>query len=243
MLIAMETTISAYNYRSKAVKVNSGVVWFRVWRYEPRYWIDFKKARLRRLRESYSIAFSILTYLVVHHRLRVFITLTLRDNSEDWRKGIKRVRSYLHRLGCKGAFWVKEVQKRGVIHFHLLVDKYVPKEDLARVWRCGFVDVRLAYDPFYVGKYLGKAFDVDVPVLKGLRRWGVWFVKVERESYFLADFETVYAEFYDQLLHQARLVGLRVIWREGFVFAFVLYGLALDAAEGYGHLLYPNGFG
>lgn len=231
-----------YNYRSKSVKVNSALVWHRVWRYGPRYWIDYRKARLRRLRESFSIAFSILTYLVVHYRLRVFATLTLRDDKEDWRKGIKRVHSYLRRLGCKAAFWVKEVQKRGVIHFHLLVDRYVPKEDLAKIWRCGFVDVRLAYDPFYVGKYLGKAFDVDVPALKGLRRWGVWFVKVERESYFLASFDDA-ASFHDELLHYARSVGLRVIWDQDFIFAFVLYGLALDAAEGYGHLLYPNGFG
>jgi hypothetical protein len=68
---------------------------------------------------------------------------------------------------------VPEFHKDGHVHLHLLVDRYVPKDELQALWRRGWVDVRrfeakgeggraaARKAAAYAGKYVGKTFEVE----------------------------------------------------------------------------------
>lgn len=81
----------------------------------------------------------------------VFVTLTLSDkqrHSDNWIK-----REYLNRFiitarrrwGVENYFWRAEPQKNGNIHFHTILDRYVPKEELTEVWN----DIQIDYVKSY----------------------------------------------------------------------------------------------
>ena len=109
-----------------------------------------------------------------------FVTLTFSDNNEfdisdpavcyiyllNFMRRLKRTVGLFHFI-C-----VPERQKRGAIHYHLIVDlPYIQKEKLATIWTHGFVDIRKIDDPVrraaYLAKYLTK--DGNEYELKGRR--------------------------------------------------------------------------
>lgn len=98
-----------------------------------------------------------------------FITLTF-DNSNNFDitslptchsyyvKFLKRLK---RSVGVFHYICVPERQKRGAIHYHMIVDlPYIQKEHLSHIWSHGFVDIRLIDDPVrraaYLAKYLTK---------------------------------------------------------------------------------------
>ena len=52
---------------------------------------------------------------------------------------------------------VPELQKRGTVHFHVMVDcRYIPQAVLARNWRQGSVCINSIEDKVHVGRYMAK---------------------------------------------------------------------------------------
>lgn len=70
----------------------------------------------------------------------IFVTLTLpvRQSHSDYR--VKRIclgeflRSIRSMYGVKHYVWRAETQRNGNIHFHLIIDRYIPKFRLQRLW-------------------------------------------------------------------------------------------------------------
>ena len=99
----------------------------------------------------------------------VMVTLTYA-NVKDYKQG--HIREYLNRLrgmlkdNLLGWAWVAEVQKRGAVHYHLMivVKKFsrVPKPDEQGHWRHGMSNVVRARSPYYLVKYLGKKHQKDL---------------------------------------------------------------------------------
>lgn len=107
-----------------------------------------------------------LIYLNADFEKMAFITLTFKENIQVHDKAYskfdyfmrkyRKVQSNLKYLG------VWEYQKRGAIHFHLLIFNY-KKVDISKLWTYGFSNVQEinCFDNFesignYLGKYLGK---------------------------------------------------------------------------------------
>jgi len=84
---------------------------------------------------------------------------------------------WLKRQGVQVYIWFKEYQPRGAVHFHVLVDRFIPYKELQEVWtkiveRDGFDEVKAAgiYTikhkdrmGFYVSKYFGKVEQKTIP--------------------------------------------------------------------------------
>jgi hypothetical protein len=72
--------------------------------------------------------------------LPVFITLTLSSTQRHADAFIKRhmlgefIKYVKRNCGVEHYFWRAESQSNGNIHFHLLMDKYIPKEQLQQKW-------------------------------------------------------------------------------------------------------------
>jgi hypothetical protein len=71
----------------------------------------------------------------------LFVTLTYERVMEDWVKSARDIKVLWYRLqrrfgGNVAMFWRRDLQKRGSIHFHMLLlgPGFVPKEWLAQAW-------------------------------------------------------------------------------------------------------------
>lgn len=47
---------------------------------------------------------------------------------------LKRFIQWLERIGVTEYFWAKEYQERGVLHFHVLIDRFVDKDRIREKW-------------------------------------------------------------------------------------------------------------
>jgi hypothetical protein len=125
----------------------------------------------------------------VHDRNRfrlVMCTLTLAPGVE-WHAGMIRYYMRAARRNLKdsllGYAWVAELQKRGAVHYHVLlwvkVGTDVPKPDTSGWWPYGSSRRETARTVFYICKYtskgLHKAGDTPCPTLpRGARLFAVW---------------------------------------------------------------------
>lgn len=111
-----------------------------------------------------------------------FVTLTYAENMMDMR----RAKSDLDNLGrmisrdCPGIWfiWKLEFQKRGSIHYHLLLSgaSYaLVKTLIKKRWKKGFIHVKTAKkeDQIYFCKYISKD-QLEIPVENTGRFWGVF---------------------------------------------------------------------
>lgn len=115
----------------------------------------------------------------------VMVTLTYAGTNADWQprhvsEFISRVRKWLGRRGVDFRYvWVAELQKRGVIHYHIAlwlppgVD--LPKPDQCGWWPHGMTRIEVARNAVgYLMKYLskgGKAEEHRLPL--GARCYGI----------------------------------------------------------------------
>jgi hypothetical protein len=132
----------------------------------------------------------------------VFITLTLADEGITPSEAKGFLFSFLKRIGRRfrraACIWRMELQKRGAVHFHLLMFNipYIDQRALQRVWtqvtgeKLSIVHIKLVRSyrmlVSYVAKYMGKdgadvvtSLDHDaylsVPQGQGMgRSWGIW---------------------------------------------------------------------
>jgi len=114
---------------------------------------------------------------------RLFVTLTYAENSKgdpgDVSECLRHVRQWARRLGCEVRYeWVAEVQKRGALHYHLLIwlprRLLLPKLDRRGWWPHGMTQVQTARNPVgYLCKYASKCRPEDLRRLrKGTRLYG-----------------------------------------------------------------------
>lgn len=90
-----------------------------------------------------------------------FITLTFAENIVDLDLAHKEFDKFMKRMRRKyGDFKyaaVVEFQKRGAVHYHLVSDlPYIPKDELAIIWRNGFVRINDIEHVDNVGAYISK---------------------------------------------------------------------------------------
>lgn len=114
---------------------------------------------------------------------KLFVTLTYaantRGNKRDVSECINRMRQWAGRLGVQVRYvWVAEVQKRGALHYHLLIwlprALHLPKLDKRGWWPHGMTKVETARNPVgYLCKYASKCRPDDLKRLrKGTRLYG-----------------------------------------------------------------------
>jgi hypothetical protein len=125
---------------------------------------------------------------------RLFVTLTYAKNTRgdprDVSKLLDCVRKWLVRLGLPMVeyLWVAEVQRRGALHYHLMIwlPKHLrlPKLDRRGWWRHGMTQVQTARNPVgYLAKYASKCGPDDLKKLrKGTRLYGYGGVPAHRRE-------------------------------------------------------------
>lgn len=104
--------------------------------------------------------------LLKKYKFQRLLTLTFKDNITDvsladrlFDRFIARVKRRYPEFSYVG---VREFQKRGAVHYHLLIGMYIPQRELAELWGHGFVSVnflKLKSAINYVSKYLAKSVD------------------------------------------------------------------------------------
>lgn len=172
--------------------------------------IDHQKARITRMQKSVGISAKALHNLGKKNQRVWMLTLTYRGTNRDWRA--EHISRYLDglrkwhysRTGCKKVryVWVAELQKRGVIHYHVCVwlDNGLtpPKPDSAwkkkgafqaPMWTHGMSNrVRATHPVAYLMKYASKGtsegkFPHGARISgvggldeagRGCRRWVLW---------------------------------------------------------------------
>lgn len=107
-----------------------------------------------------------------------FVTLTFAENLTDIERANKAFRDFIKRLRRQVPKFkylaVIEFQKRGAVHYHLLLDMpYFKASDLGKVWGNGFVKIRRIDNVDNVGAYIVKYMnkDLDDGRLKGKKAY------------------------------------------------------------------------
>ena len=114
------------------------------------------------------------------------ITLTYAPEN-NWevnhiRTFMKSIRKVLGKR-LLGYAWVAERQRRGAIHYHVLlavpddltIGDELPYPDEAGLWSYGFSRTEIARTPFYLITYLGKEYQKDFSMFpKGIRVFAVY---------------------------------------------------------------------
>lgn len=142
-----------------------------------------KAARLRRVQRRVKAWAEVIQPYIdnqANYRL-VMVTLTYAD-VDGWKAG--HIRSFMLKVkkelgsGLLSYAWVAEMQKRGAVHYHvlLLVKKgtKIEKPDQAGWWPWGMSKIETARSPFYVLTYTGKEYQKMSQYPKGLRVFALW---------------------------------------------------------------------
>jgi hypothetical protein len=109
--------------------------------------------------------------------LKVFVTLTFEENLIDSKKANYLFNQFVQKYNYRNKknhlkyIAVIEFQKRGAVHYHLLIDRFVDKKFLQKLWGNGFTRIEHARGNSnqlagYLIKYLNKNSARDT------RLWG-----------------------------------------------------------------------
>jgi len=101
-------------------------------------WLDTSKNRAKRLKRCW-LAWLLDTPI---RRGCLFVTLTFSGDGSNSKDAIRRFIDRMKKeFGFAHYFWWAELQRRGVIHYHVVIPdiRYIPKEVVARFWGRGFV--------------------------------------------------------------------------------------------------------
>jgi hypothetical protein len=131
---------------------------------------DPVQGRIARLRRTIGAAARCHEAVKVEDANTVMVTLTYRGTNADWQPGhirdfLKIVRKHLARRGLDCRYvWVAELQKRGVIHYHVVLwlppGVHLPMPDQCGWWPHGFSRIEVARKAVpYLMHYLKKCND------------------------------------------------------------------------------------
>ena len=144
--------------------------------------IDQRAARMNRMRRSVVTSARMIEFGTQAQRLKpAMVTLTYRD-VDGWAARhisdlMKHIRQWLERRGHKFRYvWVAELQKRGALHYHVLLwlprGLTLPKPDKQGWWPHGHTRIEWARNAVgYLVKYVSK-FDAEEQMPKGARLHG-----------------------------------------------------------------------
>lgn len=138
--------------------------------------VDPRAKRLKRMRSTVNHAARLLHFDAHSERNaalwnKKFLTLTYAQ-LDDWEPGhvrafLNNVRDWCRRRGVRLRFvWVAELQKRGALHYHVIIwlpkGKYLPFADAQGWWPHGRTNIVNAQSPIgYITKYASKATAAD----------------------------------------------------------------------------------
>ena len=114
--------------------------------------------------------------------MKVFCTLTYKENMQDIKKSRKHLQYFFQKLhkdyNDLKYIWVMEYQERGAIHFHILLNlninlnhtdgrkskehKQFENDFNKKYWDKGFIDVKLLKDNYQAGKYIATYLVKDL---------------------------------------------------------------------------------
>lgn len=101
--------------------------------------------------------------------LKVFITLTFKENVKELGEANLIFKKFIQRLKRRKKdlkyLAVPEFQKRGAVHYHILVNFEMATSELETLWQNGFVKINrvqhINHMGLYISKYIGKnLFDI-----------------------------------------------------------------------------------
>jgi len=94
----------------------------------------YKQARIYRVKKE-------LRQLALLNGLNRMLTLTFKDNIQDveeadyyFKRFIENARRSIKAFKRLRYIAVREEQERGAIHYHVLINKYIPQKDLLNIW-------------------------------------------------------------------------------------------------------------
>lgn len=132
--------------------------------------LDMFAIRLFRMRRRLSAwANIVLDYRTEHPARLVMMTLTYKDVN-GWRANhinyfMKNLKQRLDKKLLAFA-WVAEIQKRGAIHYHLILltekGSQIPLPDKSGMWVHGISRIETARTPWYLLTYAGKEHQKDL---------------------------------------------------------------------------------
>lgn len=89
-----------------------------------------------------------------------FLTLTFEENIQNFDKANYELKNFLKKLRRRYPdikyLGVCEFQKRGAIHYHLLTNIFHNANDLAQIWRNGFIKINKLRNKDNLGNYIVK---------------------------------------------------------------------------------------
>lgn len=107
--------------------------------------------------------------IALHNKLDRMMTLTTRENITDFELTDKLFKNYIFLLRVKYPdlkyIGTRERQERGAVHYHILIDRFIPHEIAHSTWTSivdGSVNlkqIRGLRAINYVLKYIGKSFE------------------------------------------------------------------------------------
>ncbi|MFZ4649027.1 MAG: rolling circle replication-associated protein [Patescibacteria group bacterium] len=136
--------------------------------------------------------------------LKVFITLTFKENIQELGEANAIFKKFIKRLKRKQKdlkyLAVPEFQKRGAVHYHLLVNFEMRNDELSAIWDQGFVMINRVKHinnlGLYISKYVGKSlFDFryfgmrKILSSRNLEKPLVIVIKEEIKNFFISNGE------------------------------------------------------
>lgn len=111
--------------------------------------------------------------LALMNKLTRMMTLTFRDNIINVNEADKYFKKYIYALKEKGIkdlkyIMVRELQQRGAVHYHVLIDRYIPHKMAYEIWLNvtggGSVNLKLhgLKGIFYCIKYIEKTMEENI---------------------------------------------------------------------------------
>jgi hypothetical protein len=103
-----------------------------------------------------------------------FITLTLSAKQAHSDQHIKRemlgrfMEEIREKYGVINYIWKAEAQKNGNIHFHILIDRYIPHTEIRRIWN-SIQDTNGYIDKFYIHQSHRNPNSTDIHQAKKIR--------------------------------------------------------------------------
>ena len=141
-----------------------------------------KDSKVRRKQTLNEARNNIIRLVSSNNDMKVFCTLTYKDNMQDLEKSRKHLQYFFQKLHKDYSnlkyLWVMEYQERGAIHFHILLNINLPIKHLngrkskehkelennfnKKYWSRGFIDLKVLDDNYQAGRYIATYLVKDL---------------------------------------------------------------------------------